>query len=121
MAGVQNCPDITILINLFGQDQSQGALGGHGGQGGQSGHGQDRQRTDRGQTGQTGDRQRTDRVQIEDRQGRQGTDGGQTEDLQRTDRADLRHTKLTFKLDSPGNLYLAAFAILAMFLLLAST
>ena len=31
---MRNCPDVTILINLFGQNQSQGALGGHGGQGG---------------------------------------------------------------------------------------
>ena len=39
IARVRNCPDVTILINLFGQDQSQGALGGHGGQGGQGGWG----------------------------------------------------------------------------------
>ena len=39
IARVRNCPDVTILINLFGQHQSQGALGGHGGQGGQSGRG----------------------------------------------------------------------------------
>ena len=39
IARVRNCPDVTILINLFGQDQSQGGLGGHGGQGGQSGRG----------------------------------------------------------------------------------
>ena len=37
IARVQNCPDVTILINLFGQDQGQGSLGGHGGQGGHSG------------------------------------------------------------------------------------
>ena len=36
---MQNCPDVTILINLFGQDQTQGALGGHGGQGGRRGRG----------------------------------------------------------------------------------
>ena len=36
---MRNCPEITILINLFGQDQGQGALGGHGGQGGHSGQG----------------------------------------------------------------------------------
>ena len=29
IARVRNCPDVTILINLFGQHQSQGALGGH--------------------------------------------------------------------------------------------
>ena len=39
IARVQNCPVVTILINLFGQDQSQGALGGHGGQGGWGGWG----------------------------------------------------------------------------------
>ena len=39
IARVRSCPDITILINLFGQDQSQGALGGHGGQGGWGGRG----------------------------------------------------------------------------------
>ena len=37
IARVRNCPDVTILINLFSQDQSQGALGSHGGQGGQGG------------------------------------------------------------------------------------
>ena len=36
---MRNCPDVTILINLFGQDQSQGALGGHGSQGGWGGRG----------------------------------------------------------------------------------
>ena len=61
----------------------------------------DRQKTDRGHTGQTEARQRPDRGQTEDRQG--------------TDRTDSRQTKLTFKLDFPGNLCLAAFAILAMF------
>ena len=30
IARVRNCPDITILINIFGQDQGQGSLGGHG-------------------------------------------------------------------------------------------
>ena len=39
IARVRNCPDVTILINLFGQDQSQGALGGNGGQGSQGGWG----------------------------------------------------------------------------------
>ena len=39
IARVRNCPDVTILINLFGQDQSQGALGGHGGQIGRGGQG----------------------------------------------------------------------------------
>ena len=72
-------------------------------------------RTDRGQTE---DRQRTDKdgkKQIEDTQDRHRPDRGQTEDRQGTDRTDSRQTKLTFKLDFPGNLCLAAFAILAMF------
>ena len=55
----------------------------------------DRQKTDRGHTGQTEARQRPDRGQTEDRQG--------------TDRTDSKKTKLTFELDFPGNLCLAAF------------
>ena len=67
-----------------------------------------RQRTDRGQT-------KTGKKQIEDTQDTQRPDRGQTEDRQGTDRTDSRQTKLTFKLDFPGKLCLAAFAILAMF------
>ena len=56
---MRNCPDITILINLFGQDQGQGSLGGHGGHSGRGGWG--------GQSGRGGQGGR----------GRQGGQGGQ--------------------------------------------